>query len=195
MKKEEFMQLGIPEEQAAKAEQESAKELEGYVPRIELEEAQAENRVLKEAAKENEKSLESLKSAAGGQEELAAQIQQMQEDAKEAEKRHKEELQEIRMLNAIKLAITGKAQDADLVAGLVDRTKLVLGDDGKVSGLEEQIKALKESKSFLFKEEKPEKPGFHKIGGNPQENSQQQDGKVNMEEAIRAGLQAQGVKG
>lgn len=195
MKKEEFMQLGIPEEQAAKAEQESAKELEGYVPRIELEEAQAENRVLKEAAKENEKSLESLKSAAGGQEELAAQIQQMQEDAKEAEKRHKEELQEIRMLNAIKLAITGKAQDADLVAGLVDRTKLVLGDDGKVSGLEEQIKALKESKSFLFKEEKLEKPGFHKIGGNPQENSQQQDGKVNMEEAIRAGLQAQGVKG
>ena len=51
------------------------------------------------------------------------------------------------------MAISSTAQDSDLVAGLVDRNKLILGEDGKVAGLEEQVKALKESKPFLFKQE------------------------------------------
>ena len=191
MKKEEFLFLGISEELADKAAKASAKELEGYVSKHQFEEVEAENKTLKEAAKENEKSLENLKNATGSQEELTAQIQKMQEEAKEAEKKHTEELEEIRMMNAIKLAITGKTQDEELVAGLIDRKKLFLGDDGKVSGLEEQLKALKESKSFLFKEEKAEKPGFHKIGGNPPENSQKLEVKVSMKEAIQAKLQSQ----
>lgn len=191
MNKEAFLSLGISEELADKAAKESAKELEGYVPKHQFEEVEAENKTLKETAKENEKSLENLKNATGNQEELTAQIQKMQEEAKEAEQKHKEELEEIRMMNAIKLAIVGKTQDEELVAGLIDRKKLFLGDDGKVSGLEEQLKALKENKSFLFKEEKTEKPGFHKIGGNPPENSQKVEGKVSMKEAIQAKLQSQ----
>ena len=39
----------------------------------------------------------------------------------------------------------------DLVANLVDTSKLILSDDGKVTGLDEQIKVLKTEKSFLFK--------------------------------------------
>ena len=191
MNKEAFLSLGISEELADKAAKESAKELEGYVPKHQFAEVEAENKPLKETAKENEKSLENLKNATGNQEELTAQIQKMQEEAKEAEQKHKEELEEIRMMNAIKLAIVGKTQDEELVAGLIDRKKLFLGDDGKVSGLEEQLKALKENKSFLFKEEKTEKPGFHKIGGNPPENSQKVEGKVSMKEAIQAKLQSQ----
>lgn len=194
MKKEQFTALGISEELSEKAAKESEKELEGYVPKTELEEIQAENKSLKETVRENEKSLEIPKNAAGNQEELTAKIQQMQEEAKESEKRHKEEMQEIRMTNAIKLAIAGKTQDEDLVAGLIDRKKLFLGDDGKVSGLDEQIKALKESKSFLFKEENTEKPGFHKIGGNPPENKPQTEGRVSMKEAIQARLQTQTVQ-
>ena len=37
MKKEDFVALGISEELAVKAEQESKKELEGYVPKTDLE--------------------------------------------------------------------------------------------------------------------------------------------------------------
>ena len=37
MKKEDFVALGISEELASKAEQESKKELEGYVPKTDLE--------------------------------------------------------------------------------------------------------------------------------------------------------------
>ena len=67
----------------------------------------------------------------------------------------------------IKMAISSTAQDSDLVAGLVDRNKLILGEDGKVAGLEEQVKALKESKPFLFKQEQQTgkgKKGFFPLG-------------------------------
>ena len=191
MTKEQFTTLGLSEEQAEKAAAESAKELKGYVPMHRFEEVNTENKSLKEAAKENETALENLKKAAGNQEELTAQIQQMQNEAKEAEQKHMEELKEIRMTNAIRLAIAGKTQDEELVAGLFDRTKLILDDDGKVTGLEEQLKSLRESKSFLFKEEKPGKPGFHKVGGNPPESNNQTEGRVSMKDAIQAKLQSQ----
>ena len=63
MNKEAFLSLGISEELADKAAKESAKELEGYVPKHQFEEVEAENKSLKETAKENEKSLENLKTA------------------------------------------------------------------------------------------------------------------------------------
>ena len=37
------------------------------------------------------------------------------------------------------------------MAGLFDKTKLILSADGKVTGLDEQVKALQEGKAFLFK--------------------------------------------
>ena len=64
-------------------------------------------------------------------------------------------MKELKLTTAIKLAIGDSAHDADLVSGLVDKSKLLLGDDGKVTGLEEQVKALKEGKAFLFKDSTP----------------------------------------
>ena len=57
--------------------------------------------------------------------------------------------------SAIRLAIGGSAQDVDIVSGLIKRDALVLGEDGKVSGLKEQVETLMKEKPFLFKQEKP----------------------------------------
>ncbi len=43
------------------------------------------------------------------------------------------------------------AHDPALVAGLVDRTKLKLLDDGKVAGLDDVLKGIRTEKPFLFK--------------------------------------------
>lgn len=191
MTKEQFTALGIGEELAAKAASESEKELKEYVPKHQYEEAEGENKSLKKTIKENEAALESLKKASGSQEEFTAQIQKMQDEAKEAERKHQEELREIRMMNAIKLAVTGKVHDEELVAGLFDRSKLILGEDGKVTGLDEQLRSMKESRSFLFKPDEPSpQPGFHKIGGNPPSGGGD-TGKMSMREAIQAKLQSQ----
>ncbi|MCM1467864.1 MAG: phage scaffolding protein, partial [Alistipes sp.] len=169
MTEEQFKQLGIPEEQAKKAAAESAKELEGYVPKHRYDELTEENKTLKTAVEESKTTLEDLKKTAGNSEELKAQIERLQTEAKEKEAEFNEKLKETRMTNAIKLAVNGIAQDSDLVAGLIDRGKLILSDDGKITGLEEQVKSLRETKGFLFKEENKEtKPGFQKIGGNQQ---------------------------
>jgi len=123
---------------------------------------------------DRDKQLEDLKKvdAAG----LQAEITKLQGENKTAKEKYEADLKEIQLTNAIKLAIAGKVHDEGLAAGLVDKTKLILGEDGKVVGLEEQITSLKEHKAFLFKEdtENPNnsnpKPGFQKIG-NPQPNN------------------------
>ncbi|MGI6302244.1 MAG: phage scaffolding protein [Verrucomicrobiota bacterium] len=57
------------------------------------------------------------------------------------------------LTNAIKLAIAGKVHDEGLVTSLFDKSKLILSEDGKIAGLDEQLKNLNDTKKFLFKEE------------------------------------------
>ena len=98
------------------------------------------------------------------------------------------EMNDLKMTYAIRTAVSASAQDSDLVAGLVDRNKLILGDDGKITGLDEQVKALKESKPFLFKaEDNGGKKGFFRLspkdaGGSGGESH------MSMKEAIAAKL-------
>lgn len=169
MTKEQFTSLGLAEDLAAKAAAESEKELKDYIPKHRFDEVSTENKTLKDTVKKSEADLEELKKTAGDSAGLTEQIQKLQDAAKEEAQKHQGELKEVKMMNAIKLAIAGKAQDEELVAGLFDKTKLILGDDGSVTGLDEQLKTLQEGKKFLFKEEQKAetKPGFHKIGGDP----------------------------
>ena len=76
-------------------------------------------------------------------------------------------MKDLKLSTAIKLALGDSAQDADLVAGLFDKSKLIMSDDGKITGLDEQMKALKKEKAFLFKEEKAPQPQIK--GGKPAE--------------------------
>lgn len=62
---------------------------------------------------------------------------------------------------------TSKAKDIDLLTKLIDNEKLSYEEkDGKftITGLDEQLKNIKENKSFLFEEEKKEEPGIN-LGG------------------------------
>ena len=189
MTEEQFKQLGLTDELAKKAAEESAKELEGYVSKQKFDEMEGENKKLKSTIEENGKSLEELKKSLGSNDELKKQIEELQKEAKEKELKYQEELKDSRMTSAIKLSLTGITNDDELVAGLIDRSKLILGEDGKVTGLDEQIKTLKENKAFLFKEEEkgPEqtRPGFRKLGGDPP-SSGNKEGKVSLKDAIAA---------
>ena len=151
MKKQQFLDLGLTEEQATKAEAESKKELEGYVEKSKFDTVNQSNKDLEKTVKERDKQLEELKKSSGDNEALKSQIETLQADNKAAKEKYEADLKELQISNAIKLAIADKAQDADLVAGLFDKTKLILGEDGKVTGLDEQLKTLQESKTFLFK--------------------------------------------
>lgn len=150
MRKEDFVAIGISEDLAEKAAKASAEELKDMVPRTRMNEVTEENKQLKAAKAQAETDLEELRKTAGDNEALTKQITDLQNAAKQKDAEYAQQLKALRLSNAIRIGITD-AQDADIVAGLVDQSKLILGDDGKVTGLEEQLKAIRESKPFLFK--------------------------------------------
>ena len=137
---------------------------------------------LDEGIAERDKQLEELKKIDA--EGLKAEIERLQEENKAATEKYEAELKDIQLANAIKLAVAGKVHDEDLVSGLVDKTKLIIGDDGKIVGLDEQIASLKESKAFLFKPEdetnqqkQHQQAGF-KVGNPPPNNQQAIDAAI-----------------
>lgn len=151
MNKQQLLDLGLTEEQATKAEVEIKKELEAYIPKVRFEEVNNAKKDLEKTVKERDTQLNDLKSKTGDNETLKKQIEDLQKDNKKKDDVHKAELKDLQISNAIKLAIADKAQDAELVAGLFDKSKLILGDDGTVTGLDEQLKTLIKGKPFLFK--------------------------------------------
>lgn len=163
----------------------------------ELTTAQEQLKTAQATIVERDTQLQTLSTGAGDNEALKLQIAQLQTDNQQKEIEYQTKLKEIQLTNAIKLAVADKAQDSDLVAGLFDKTKLILGEDGKVTGLDEQLNALKESKKFLFKEEvdAPQKPvpGFRIGAGNPPNGAAANPTveRVSMKDAITAKIQAQ----
>lgn len=129
-----------------------------------------------------DKQLEDLKKIDA--EGLQKQIETLQEENKTAKETYEKELKGLQLSNAIKLAIAGKVHDEDIVSQLIDKEKVIISDDGKIVGLDEQIKSLKESKTFLFKVDdtnnQQQQTGFQKIGNEPPNSPQA------MEDAIAA---------
>lgn len=129
----------------------------GYVPEHRFKEVNDAKKSLESTLKERDQQLADLKKAAEGNETLQNQIKELQEANKQASEKYQSELSELRTNTALKLALSGKVHDPDLVVGLLDKTKIELDEAGNVkAGFDDQLKALQESKAFLFVPEKKE---------------------------------------
>ncbi|MDQ0492760.1 phage scaffolding protein [Paenibacillus brasilensis] len=168
MNKEQFVALGLTEELATKAAEASAEELKGFVPKTRFDEV---NEAKKQAEKDRDSvggQLEELKKSAGASEELKTQIEKLQGENKATKDQYEAKLKEMSLNTALKLALNGQAHDPDIVAGLLDKTKIELDDNGAVKGgLDDQLTGLRESKAFLFVPKEEPKPGFQPQGVKP----------------------------
>ncbi|PYG90145.1 minor structural protein GP20 [Ruminiclostridium sufflavum DSM 19573] len=187
MTKEQFIALGITEEQATKAAAASAEELKTYIPKTRFDEVNEAKKQAEKDIQTRDTQIEELKKvdAAG----LKAEIEKLQGENKVNKEKYEADMKDLALTNAIKIALTGKVHDDTLAAGLVDKTKLVIDGD-KVVGLDEQLKSLKDTKAFLFKPEGPQtqQPGF-KVGVDQQQ--QQQGQRLSLKDAIAAKIQTQ----
>lgn len=190
MTKQEFIALGLTEEQATKAEEASKKELETYIPKSRFDEVNTAKKQAEADLRERDKQIEDIKKSAGDNEALTQQIATLQAENKAAKEKYEADMKDLKITNAIKLALNGKVYDEDIASGLFDKSKLILGDDGKITGLAEQLESIKTAKSFLFKEEKPapqpQKPGFNFNIGAPGQPTPSGADHLSLKDAIAA---------
>lgn len=192
LKKEELLELGLTEEQAEKVVNKATEVMKGYIPKARFDE-------VNNLKNEYQKQLEELQKSTANVEELKKQLQQVNEVMKQKEQEYEARIKDLQVDAAIKLALTGKVHDVDIVAGLIDKSKLEFDESGNITkGLDEQIQTLKETKAFLFKqEEQPQEPQvqqpqslyqalgfkFPKIGAEPA-SPPAPKGPSNLQEAV-----------
>ena len=161
-----FAELGIAADKKEAAKKALTAFLDGaYVPKSRFNEVNEEKKTLTATVADRDKQLETLKKSTGDLDALKNQIKSLQDANKKAQEEADAKMKELRINDAIKLAIVDKAQDVDIVSSLFDKTKLILGDDGKIAGLDEQLKELQKNKAFLFKQAGPN-PKYDPKGGN-----------------------------
>ncbi|SDJ76639.1 phage scaffolding protein [Paenibacillus naphthalenovorans] len=157
--KEMLKKAGLDESKLDETIGEINKELpKHFVPKSQYNDLSEARKKLETDLKDRDKQLDDLKKSAGDNAALKEQIEKLQTDNKAAKEKYEAEVKELRLNTAVKLVLSGKVHDPDIVAGLLDKTKIELDDAGSIkSGLEDQIKALQSSKAFLFVEKPDDK--------------------------------------
>ncbi|ETT55197.1 hypothetical protein BSK66_31240 [Paenibacillus odorifer] len=183
--KELLKKLGVEDSKIDGAIADAGKEIpKHFVPKSQYNEVSTAKQQAEKDVADRDKQIEDLSKTAGLSDDLKKQIDQLKTDNKTAKDKYDADLQQIKLDNAITAALTGKVHNEKHVTGLIDKEKLVIGDDGKVVGLEEQLKGLQTSDAYLFKtEDKGGGGGFKFKGtslldGKDQSKGEQGDEKV-----------------
>lgn len=158
MKKEDLIAMGLTEDQAKKV----MDSLDGnFVTKTRFNEVNEENKTLKQSVADRDKQLEDLKKSSGDNAELKKQIETLQQQNAEQQKAHEAELKQLKLDNAIDTALTAAgAKNVKAVKPFIDTTKIKLGDDGKLTGLDEQLKEVQKTEGYLFAEKQQKQQAF-----------------------------------
>lgn len=137
-----------------------------WIPKTAFNELNEKHKLADNQLKDAMAQLETLKSKAGLSDEYKTQIEQLTTAQATAKADFEKQIADMKFDYALTSALSGaKARDSKLVQSVLDRSKLSLKDDGSIAGLEEQLKAVKESHSYLFESDDFQRPSFG--GGAP----------------------------
>ncbi len=181
LKKEDLLKLGLTEEQATQVANTIAEEMKGFIPKARFDEV---NTLKNEyEAKINDPSKVNV-------EEIKQQLETVKTEMTQKEADYQAKIKDLTLDSAVKLALSGKVHDADIVAELLKKGGLELDDKGNIQGLDDKVKTLKESKPFLFVQEQPNpQPNpnpfqFQGKIGNPKQDNPSPTGPTDLNSAI-----------
>lgn len=127
------------------------------VSKDDYESTKAELETAKSTVTERDKQLAELKKSAGDNEELKTKIAELETANKTAYEKHKAELETLKINSAVEKALmSANAKNLTAVKALLKMENIKIDNDGKISGIDEQVKALAtaEDTKFLFEETK-----------------------------------------
>ncbi len=152
MKTQFLKDLGLEKEVIDKILAENGRDIE--TEKAKTTDLQTQLDTANKTIKERNKQLETLKNSTGNIEELKKQIETLQNDNKAADEEHAKEIKRIKVENALNNALSAaNAKNSKAVKALLELGEDVeLEEDGRIKGLDEKIKALKKSDSYLFEE-------------------------------------------
>lgn len=193
--KQLLKEMGLSDEQVEKFIKNAI--TDKFIPKHRMDEVNEKNKQLIEDVKNRDKQIEDLKKFEGDNATLKSKIEELEKANKEKDEANSKAIKELKIENSINYALSGKVQEGygDLVTGLIDKSLIVLKEDGSVSGLEEQLTKIKESKPLLFVseqykgEEDGGKPQGWNFKGTDPKDSQNHNKKSVSENFVRSLLE------
>lgn len=162
MKRDLLKEHGFSEEQINLVMAENGKDVNSLKEQINN--LTGERDGLQKQIDDRDKQLTTLKKSAKDNEELQSQIKQLQDENKTAKQNYQDQLAKQNKSFKIEGALRdAKAKNIKTVLPLIDTDKVSVNKDGSLTGLSEQIDAVKKDNSFLFDAEQP-KPNIS-LGG------------------------------
>jgi len=151
MKTEFLKGLGLTEEQIKSIMAENGKDIEAEKEKSKAATTELED--TKTQLKTANTTITDLKKNNGDNEALQTKVKEYENTIKTQKTDYEAKVRNLTLDSAIEKALTGaKAKHTDLLSTKIDREKLLISEDGKVSGLDEQLKGLKETYKDLFEE-------------------------------------------
>lgn len=149
MKREDLKEMGLNDDQIASVMTAYGKEVNPLKEQVDS--LTGERDSLKQQVSDRDGQLDDLRKNAGKNEELEAQIKQLQEDNKANATKYQNELAAKEKSFKIEGALRdAKAKNVKAVISLIDTDKVSVKKDGTLDGLTDQLDAIKKSDSYLF---------------------------------------------
>lgn len=149
MKREDLKKLGLEEEQIDSIMQLHGETLNAV--KAEKSTLETENAELTNQIGERDRQLTALRKEAGENVEMQRKIDELTELNKKTQTELEQKLQQQELDHAIdKALLAKKAKNLKAAKVLIDTEGLQVGKDGKVAGLDEQLKDIVKENGFLF---------------------------------------------
>ncbi|MCT3574096.1 phage scaffolding protein [Levilactobacillus brevis] len=131
-----------------------------------------ENDTLKEQLTTRDKDMKALKKQVGDNEDLTKQVTDLQAKYDNDTKALSAQLNQTKLTGALNTALSGaKDRNPKTVEALLDMDKIQLEEDGKLTGLDDQLAAIKKDNEYLFDE--GANTNYEPGGGNGSNDSDQ----------------------
>lgn len=170
MKRKFLEDLGLTKEQIDSVMDENGKDIEAEKEKATTTTAELED--VKKQLKEANYTITDLKKSNADNEALQAKVKEYEDTIKTQKADYEAKVRNLTLDSAIEKALSNAgAKHIDLLSTKIDREKLKIETDGKVTGLDEQISAYKESYKDLFTPKIEGRDPNNNGGGKPPVNN------------------------